>query len=151
MTQAVVPVPTLYLVDTNILLRSAEPAHPQYPTATGAVAALLRAGEELFIVPQNLYEFWTVATRPAVQRGGLGMTAEEAQREIAALQTDFTLLLDTPALYGEWLRLVVDNAVLGVQAHDARLVAAMQVHGLTHILTINVRDFTGFPGITVVD
>jgi hypothetical protein len=34
--------------------------------------------------------------------------------------------------------------------HDARLVAAMHVHGVTHLLTLNVRDFARYPGITVV-
>jgi predicted nucleic acid-binding protein len=31
--------------------------------------------------------------------------------------------------------------VSGVQVHDARLVAAMKTHGVTHILTFNVVDF----------
>jgi len=30
------------------------------------------------------------------------------------------------------------------------LVAAMHVHGVTHLLTLNVRDFARYPGITVV-
>jgi hypothetical protein len=36
------------------------------------------------------------------------------------------------------------------QVHDARLVAVMRVHGLTHVLTFNPTDFTRYPGITVV-
>jgi predicted nucleic acid-binding protein len=31
-----------------------------------------------------------------------------------------------------------------------RLVAAMHVHGATHLLTLNVRDFARYPDITVV-
>ena len=34
--------------------------------------------------------------------------------------------------------------------HDAQLVAAMHIHGVTHLLTLNVRDFARYPGITVV-
>ena len=30
---------------------------------------------------------------------------------------------------------------MGVQVHDARLVAAMKIHGINHILTLNVGDF----------
>ena len=37
---------------------------------------------------------------------------------------------------------------MGVQAHDARIVAAMRVHAVTSILTINVTDFSRYPGIT---
>ena len=39
-------------------------------------------------------------------------------------------------MYGEWKHLVVTNAVTGVQAHDARLVAAMIVHGIGQLVTI---------------
>jgi hypothetical protein len=41
-------------------------------------------------------------------------------------------------------------AVVGKNGHDARLVAAMMVHGLTHLLTFNVQDFRRYPGITAV-
>lgn len=36
---------------------------------------------------------------------------------------------------------------MGIQVHDARLVAAMKVHGVARILTINVTDFSRYPGI----
>ncbi|MCS6859946.1 MAG: hypothetical protein NZT92_06465 [Abditibacteriales bacterium] len=38
----------------------------------------------------------------------------------------------------------------GVQVHDAYLVAAMRVHGITNLLTFNVGDFASYPGITAV-
>ena len=40
--------------------------------------------------------------------------------------------------------------VIGVNVHDARLVAAMLVHGLTHILTFNTTDFARYTEITAV-
>jgi hypothetical protein len=40
--------------------------------------------------------------------------------------------------------------VSGVQVHDARIAAAMRVHGVTHLLTLNTGDFTRYPGITAV-
>lgn len=42
------------------------------------------------------------------------------------------------------------HAVSGKNAHDARLVAAMLAHGLTHLLTFNDADFQRFTGITTV-
>lgn len=60
------------------------------------------------------------------------------------------LLPDREAIYREWRRLVVAHAVSGVQVHDARLAAAMLVHGITHLLTLNSADFVRFPGITAV-
>ncbi len=34
-----------------------------------------------------------------------------------------------------------------IQVHDARLVAVMNVFGLTHLLTFNVTDFKRYPAI----
>lgn len=138
-----------FLVDTNVLLRSAEPSHPMYADAVNAINILLGRGEELYIVPQNLVEFWNVYTRP-VERNGLGHTATEAHREVNRLKAFFPLLLDTSAIYPEWERLVVAYGVVGVNVHDARLVAAMLVHQLTHILTFNTRDFTRYSEITAI-
>jgi predicted nucleic acid-binding protein len=53
------------LVDTNILLRSAQPNHPLGSQATHAVSKLIRQKDAVFFCPQNIAEFWNVATRPA--------------------------------------------------------------------------------------
>jgi predicted nucleic acid-binding protein len=139
-----------FLVDTNILLRSIDPSHPMNAIAVQALATLRGQGEQFCIVPQNLIEFWSVYTRP-LERNGLGRTSEEAKVELAQLKTFFPLLLDVPAIYPEWERLVSAYAVRSVNVHDARLVAAMLVHGLTHILTFNTRDFVRYSEITAVD
>jgi len=44
----------------------------------------------------------------------------------------------------------VEHEVKGVQVHDARLAAGMYVHGVPQILTINVRDFKRFKGLSVL-
>jgi predicted nucleic acid-binding protein len=46
--------------------------------------------------------------------------------------------------------LVIQQRVSGKPAHDARLVAAMQVHGITSILTFDKSDFSRYPGIEVI-
>lgn len=124
-----------YLFDTNILLRSVDSNHPMYDDATNAISWLRNQGQTLCIVPQNLIEFWNVYTRPT-NKNGLGHTAEEAGEEIIRLKAFFTVLRDTASIYDEWERLVMQYKVKGVNVHDARLTAAMLVHGLTHILTL---------------
>lgn len=138
-----------FLVDTNILLRSIDPSHPMNASTVQALTTLRGQGEQLCIVPQNLIEFWNVYTRP-LERNGLGRTPEEARVELTQLKTFFPLLLDVAAIYPEWERLVGAYAVRGVNVHDVRLVAAMLVHGLTHILTFNTRDFVRYSEITAV-
>jgi predicted nucleic acid-binding protein len=44
----------------------------------------------------------------------------------------------------------VKHEVSGVQVHDARLVAAMQVHGAARILTFNVKDFSRYMDIEAI-
>jgi predicted nucleic acid-binding protein len=57
---------------------------------------------------------------------------------------------ETPDLYTVWESIVIQHRVTGKPTHDARLVAAMQLHGLNSILTFNTGDFTRYPGIEVV-
>jgi predicted nucleic acid-binding protein len=137
------------LADSNIFLRSIQPGHPQHAGADRAITHLLAAGDEVCVVPQNLYEFWSVATRPIAQNG-LALPVARVSTELARLKRLFTLLPDTPAILPEWERLVVTHSVLGRNAHDARLVAAMLVHGVTHLLKFDDGDFRRFAGITVL-
>ena len=53
----------MILLDTNVLGRMTDSADPQYAAARGTVQLLLVRRERIAIVPQNLYEFWAVATR----------------------------------------------------------------------------------------
>ena len=137
------------LVDTNTLLRTLQPLHPQREIARGAIKALTARGHELQFVPQNLMELWVVATRPVAQNG-LGMSVPRATSELRRLKSMFALLPDTPATYPVWESLVIRYQVSGKPAHDARLVAAMQVHGLTSVVTFDRTGFSRYAGIEVV-
>jgi predicted nucleic acid-binding protein len=104
----------------------------------------------LFTTHKNIAELWNVMTRP-VSRNGFGLTAAEAEHEVETIESGMTLLTEeSEAAYDEWRRIVVQHAVSGVQVHDARLVATMRVHGVTHLLTLNVSDFARYGGITAV-
>jgi len=101
------------------------------------------------IVPQIIYEYWVVATRPLAENG-LGLSTSEVDVEVSQIIDQFHLLRDERAVFDHWRRLVVDHAVQGKNAHDTRLVAAMQRHGVTHILTFNDSHFSRFSEIVVV-
>lgn len=139
----------LYLADTNIFLRLAEPKHPMHAETKRAINALVAKGDNIRGVPQNVIEFWNVATRPA-DKNGLGYTLHQTRVEVERIESFFPLILDTPAIYAEWKRLVIAHAIEGKQVHDTRIVAAMNVHGITHILTYNKGHFVRFAGIIVV-
>jgi predicted nucleic acid-binding protein len=142
-----------FLIDTNVLLRSVESGHPMHATAHRALQALTRAGAPLCISPQNLIEFWVVATRP-LTANGLELTPPQVLKEIANFKAAFQLLPDTQAIFTEWERIAALYNVCGKQAHDARLVAVMKAHSIGQILTFNVGDFSRYgvgERITVVD
>ncbi|MGA2848480.1 MAG: type II toxin-antitoxin system VapC family toxin [Terracidiphilus sp.] len=137
------------LLDTNVLLRLVQPHHPSAPLALRALQTLRTSNEMLHITQQNIVEFWAVATRP-IAANGLGFSPEQAAAEIDALRRLFLLLPELP-LQEAWEQLVVDHRVSGKNAHDARMVAAMVVHGIENILTFNVQDFVRYAEIRVLD
>jgi len=137
------------LVDTNILLRITRRSDPQHKMVDAALARLAGQGTELYYTHQNIAELWNSLTRPK-DRNGLGLSIAEADREVAAIESGMSLLPDNEAVYREWRRLVVEHGVSGVQVHDARLAAAMYAHGVRHILTLNIADFSRFEGLTAL-
>jgi predicted nucleic acid-binding protein len=132
------------LVDTNVLLRRTQPGHESHGVAVASVARLLASGEELYFTLQNIAEFWSVVTRP-VGSNGLGFSPKTAAAEVEKIERALIVLGDTPALYGQWKRLMVQHGVVGTKVHDTRLVAAMMVHCVPKILTFNTADFVRYP------
>lgn len=137
------------LVDTNILLRITRRSDPHHKVVDTALARLAGQGTGLCYTHQNIAELWNAMTRP-IARNGLGLAIAEAEREVRAIEEGMSLLPDSEAVYREWRKVVVRYSVSGVQVHDARLAAAMYVHGVGHILTMNVADFSRFDGLTAV-
>lgn len=137
----------LVLVDTNVLLRLLSPSDPDHSTTRGAVDVLVARGDRLSYSPQNLVEFWSVCTRPS-GKNGFGLTAIETDSRAQLIESQFLLLPDSERVHVEWRNIVVRHGVSGVQVYDARIAAAMLVHGVSHILTFNVRDFERYTGIS---
>ena len=101
------------------------------------VKQLRERGDRVCVTAQNLVELWALCTRP-VENNGLGLKPEHADRIIARMEGALVRLQDTDGICTEWRRLVVAHSVSGKKTHDARLVAAMNVHGISCILTFNV-------------
>ena len=140
---------TPYLVDSNILLRWVKPDHSDYPAIVSAIEDILQRQGVLCYTSQNLAEFWNTSTRP-VDRNGYGLSPGETDRRAKFFEDRLRLLPDSLAVHEEWRKLLVTHSVSGVQVHDARLVAAMRVHGLKRILTFNDRDFARYTDIQAI-
>ena len=138
-----------YLSDTNILSTLAKRQSPQYAEVRRALTVLRKQGEKICLVPQNLIEFWAIATRP-ISANGLGLSIVKTSHEIKKFKRYFTFYDDAPGIFAEWENLVLKHQVSGKNVHDARLVSAMLTHNITHLLTFNVKDFKRFTEIMVV-
>lgn len=138
-----------YLVDTNILLRLVQPDSPEYGTIRQCTDCLWAQGADLFYTSQNLAEFWNVCTRPA-DRNGFGFSVAETDERATLIEAKFSFAADSEATHQEWRKIVVAAGVSGIQVHDARIVAAMRVHGIANLLTLNAKDFRRFNGIAVL-
>ena len=122
---------------------------PQSQFVIRAVDFLLDSGDLPCYTSQNLGEFWNVLTRP-LDRNGFGLSPPEADRRARMIEDQIPMLPDTPEVHIVWRRLLVAHSISGVQVHDARIAAAMSVHGVKRILTLNARDFARFPSIEAI-
>jgi len=138
-----------YLLDTNILLRLYQPSSPEFSPIRRAINSLHRANAALYYLSQNLVEFWNVSTRPVAQNG-YGLSSAETDEVARQIEKAFILLPDVEAIHYEWRRLVLAYGVSGTKVHDARIVAAMIVHGVHQILTLDGRDFVRYTEIEIV-
>jgi predicted nucleic acid-binding protein len=140
---------TTYLVDSNVLLRWMKPDHGDYPVIASALDAIVERNGVLCYTSQNVAEFWNASTRP-LDRNGYGLSPQETDLTAEWFEERLRLLPDSPAVHDEWRKLIVSHGVSGAQVHDARLVAAMRVHGVRRILTFNLRDFARYRDIEAI-
>ena len=69
------------LVDTNVILRAADLAHPSSQEARSAMRVLFQKGSRLCLAKQSLVEAWVVATRPR-DVNGFGLSAQFAATQL---------------------------------------------------------------------
>lgn len=138
-----------YAVDTNVLLRLSHADHPQHELIATALRRLVARQVELCFTPQNLGEFWNVSTRPQ-ERNGLGLSIEETETHVGAIERRMTILPEDRRVYPAWRRLLVSQNVRGAQVHDAHLAAVLEVNEVVHLLTFNGPDFKRFINLSAI-
>jgi predicted nucleic acid-binding protein len=137
------------LLDSNILLRISKSDDPRQLVIVQALKRPVGQGVRLCYTSQTLAEFWNASTRPR-DKNGFGLTVAETDRLARVIERDFEFLPDSRETHERWRALLIQHNVHGVQVHDARLAAAMYVHGVGRLLTMNVRDFKRFDNLRVM-
>jgi hypothetical protein len=85
-----------------------------------------------------------------VDANGLGMSGAWAAVQLARMKNFFLLLQENADVQPEWERLVVQHNVSGKKVHDCRLVAMMNVHKVSRVMTFNADDFSRYPGMLTI-
>ena len=80
----------------------------------------------------------------------MGFSIPSTEHRLRMIERAVVVLADRADAYTEWKRLLLIHNIVGVQVHDARIAAAMAVHGVRHLLTLNVVDFRRYQDITAV-
>ena len=137
------------IADTNIWLRLADDRSVQHPVVKQALTSLLARRARLHLVPQNIVEFWAVATRPQ-DVNGFGWSVERALAEVSNLRGRFPLLAENERIFQKWSELVIAERISGKRVHDLRLAVQLAVHNISHLLTFNDQDFAKFGWISIL-
>ena len=141
----------MILLDTNILIHSNQPASPHYATITNKLNEFARNKQELMICSQVLYEYYVAVTRPLTQNG-YGLSSEDAMEQINIFKSAYTFIDDNDNIFTEWVSIINKYKTIGKPAHDARLIAIMQVQAIHQIYTMNPGDFNRYADIiTILD
>jgi predicted nucleic acid-binding protein len=137
-------------VDTNVLVYSVIREAPLHDVARRALRGLRDDDVEGWISGQVLRECLAVLTRPSTFHRPLA--GAEAALWVRRLGASFRVAEDHAQVRARLLALVETVAVGGKQVHDANIVATMLEHGVTRLLTHNVKDFRRFePDIELLD
>lgn len=139
----------LVLVDTNVFLRC-QVAFGSFPAVQAAVQARIDAGDSLVVTSQVVSEAYVALTRP-LSVNGYGLNALQAVSILEVAESLFTVVHEPASAYQSWKTLITRHQVLGKQTHDARIVASMLSLGVTHILTMNGKDFERYPEIKIIE
>jgi predicted nucleic acid-binding protein len=137
------------LLDTGAIVRFSMVDDPAHPRVTAKLEALAQEGWELCVSAQAMREGWNVLTRP-VENGGYGLLPEKIDEVLRGVEVAFTFVEETPAVFRQWRRLAVAYGLRGKSVHDANVVATALVHGASHLLTPNERDFRRYAEIALV-
>ena len=139
---------SLLFVDTNVLIYATNTSSPWHSQANGSLQDARQRGVELVISPQILREYLAATTR--VSQTGPAAPLAQVLANVQLFRTQFKVADDNPLVLDNLIRILQTVTVGGKQVHDANIVATMQAHGVTHLLTHNTADFARFAHLITV-
>jgi predicted nucleic acid-binding protein len=135
----------ILFLDINVLLAATVHSRPDHLPARRLLSLSRRGGFHLVLSGQVIREYLVVATRPLASNG-LGLKVPDALRNVEQFRRCAVLLEETEAVSKLLGALVSACGTTGARIHDANIVATMQAHGISSLVTQNIGDFKEFPG-----
>ncbi len=135
-------------VDTNVLVFAQLNGSPFQSQAQAVLQQLHSCGSMIWISRQVLREYLAAMTRPGALTGSIPIASLAG--DIQYFATQYRIAEDTAAVTTALLRLLSSIPTGGKQVYDANIVATMQTHGITQLLSHNTADFARFAGIVQV-
>ena len=134
------------LIDTNIVLRSADRLHPASPRARGAMKTLFTQGYRLCVAKQTSIESWVVATRSR-DANGFGYSAQFAAEGISKIKRLFYLLAEMTIFIPHGR-----NWFCPTRRSERTLTTrgSSPRHSIGRILTLDAGDFRRHTGIQLL-
>jgi len=136
-------------LDTNILLAATDESRDHHLLAGRLLAASGSFGQRCALSGQIIREYLVVATR-GVEANGLGLDAADALANAELLAARLEFCEETESVSTRLRSLVRAHNWTGKKIHDANVVATMNAHGITRLVTDNPADFQAYRDITVI-
>jgi predicted nucleic acid-binding protein len=129
-------------IDTNIIVFASDSRSPWHQSSKEAINKLLNEKFRLFISPQILREYISVASRFTEAKGPVPW--DKIMKNCEDFQKDFILISEDQNTVTELGKLLLKIPSYGKQVHDANVVATMLAHGISNLLTHNTDDFSRY-------
>ena len=137
-------------LDTNILVYAHREDSPFHEAAFRRVAELAE-GPAVWAIPWPcLHEFLAIVTHARIYAPPTPLTRAVDQVDAWLESPTLTLLTKSPAHWTTLRALLAAGRVTGALVHDARVAALCRQHGVRELWSAD-RDFSRFPGLTVVN
>ena len=137
-------------LDTNILVYAHREDLPFHEAAFRRVAELAE-GPAVWSIPWPcLHEFLAIVTHARIYAPPTPLTRAVDQVDAWLESPTLTLLTELPAHWTTLRALLAAGRVTGALVHDARVAALCRQHGVRELWSAD-RDFSRFPGLTVVN
>lgn len=137
------------LVDTNILFYATDEENEFHAVAKKQLEELL-AVNEIIVNGQILREYANAVLRATkLRRRDWQQALDLVEGNLTLFQSRFAVLYDDSHVLQTWQSLL-PLLPYGKPVYDFNIVATLRRHGLRHLFTHNVSDFSAFPDLVLI-